>query len=131
MNEQEMMEELKKTIETKTECMIGSYDKVLNNTAIMFDKYGSDISIDEVAKRADMFWNIALQRIDKEHQEAKIKHDQEKLMQQKAMQQSHVTSMPRDPNAPESPCAKKARESAEKIKALEAELQKDIDKAKK
>ena len=103
MNEQEMMEELKKTIETKTECMIESYSAVLNKTALMFrESMASDVQADEIAKRADMFWNIALQR----------------ATQPMPQQQMMPQGMPR-----KSPCQEKAEKQSKII-----EEEKNINK---
>ena len=123
--ETKIHEEMKQAIKDKTGCMIQSYSDVLDGTAKMFREVSDEISVDEIAKRADMFWNIALQRIDKEHAIAEQERQQAKQMMQRTTMPQGMPPMHRDPNAPESPCAKKARESAEKIKALEAEIVSD------
>ena len=136
-----IMNEMKDMIASKTDCMIESYGKVLNNTIVMFRKSGvSMLSNEEVAKRADMFWHGALSRIEKEQAEAKARLEREAQEQSMNVQRSMnpMQGMPpqgmpqrmsqEDMNkmmasqGGESPCAKKARESAEKIATLEAEV---------
>ena len=104
MNEQEMMNELKKAIAEKTECMIGSYRAVLDKTALMFrGSVVSDIQADEIAKRADMFWNIALQKATQ------------------PQQQSMPQGMPPQ-NQQKSPCQKKADDKDAIIRDLQKKL---------
>ncbi len=130
MQDKAVMNEMKEMIESKTDCMIESYGEVLKKTAQMFIDSGIVLlGNEETYKRADMFWNIALQRIDKEVNEAKAKVEQEERMkQQMQMQGMPPQGMPQSfpvghpPEGKESPCAKKARESAEKIVTLEAEI---------
>ena len=103
MNEQEMMEDLKFAIQNKTECMIESYGEVIKKTAKMFRSSDiRNISDDEIAKRADMFWNIALQR----------------ATQPMPQQQMMPQGMPR-----KSPCQEKAEKQSKII-----EEEKNINK---
>ncbi len=117
----EMTSMMKEIIELKSECMIDSYSKVLAGTKDMLNEYFSEeneLDSSEIAKRADMFWNIALQRVDREKQEAS---------QQMQMQNQMPPTMQAQ-RPTESPCAKKAKENAEKIATLEAEIKDTKDK---
>lgn len=132
---QEIMNETKAILKSKTDCMVESYGEVLTKTEQMFEASlaGHGIDGSEITKRADMFWNIALQKIEKEQQEVKVKLEQEEhmKMQQMQMQRMPPQGMPpmgSDGKPIESPCAKKARESAEKVVELEAKLVEDKEK---
>ena len=117
----EMTSMMKEIIELKSECMIDSYSKVLAGTKDMLNEHFSEeneLDSSEIAKRADMFWNIALQRVDREKQEAS---------QQMQMSQQMPQTM-QTPRPTESPCAKKAKENAKKIATLEAEIKDTKDK---
>ncbi len=133
--ENDIHEEMKTMITDKTDCMIESYGKVLNETARMFRR--SDIknaSDEEVAKRADMFWNIALQRIDNDKKDVMREAERKEEYKRRTMSMpiSTMPDLPSDtmtvnmpmnmPNQKESPCAKKSREAAEKIAELEAKI---------
>ena len=136
--ENDIHEEMKTMIADKTECMIESYGKVLDKTAKMFNEAETQHGINmamlgsEVAKRADMFWNIALQRIEKdqnkvEQEKQMIKQQQQRssMIPQQGMPPMDMSQMQR---TGETPCAKKARESAEKIATLEAEIVENKEK---
>ncbi len=120
--EKELYSEMKKNIQNKTECMIDSYAEVLKNTRrIISDITGSDDPA-EVMKRADMFWNIALQRIDKEQEVVTSQMMPSRRDMSARTGGSVAPIMGRGKTSRETPCAKKARESAEKIATLEAEI---------
>ncbi len=121
--ETELHETMKTMITDKTDCMINSYQDVLNKTRTMIDfVLGDDTTTEEeILKRADMFWNIALQRIDKEEQQRQ--QQEYAMMQQQNQQHMPPQNMPQGmPPQGESPCAKKSREAAEKIAVLEAKI---------
>ena len=120
----ELHSEMKKAISMKTKCMIESYGEVLESTKSMIEsKVGKMVTDDEILKRADMFWNIALQKID----------------QDKNQMNRGPNGGPRPQNMPsnqpmpssESPCAKKQREAAAKIATLEAEVIENKEKKAK
>ena len=149
MNE-DIMQEMKDMIKMKTECMIESYGEVLKKTDTMFNTIlvdGHEVSSPEIAKRADMFWNIALQKIESERKDAiRVEEQMEKINREeirrsRQMPGTQVTpdmneviseeefhKMMNQQNQGESPCAKKSRESAEKIVQLEAEVKKSKGK---
>jgi len=133
--QEEIMSEMKQMLKEKTTCMIASYKDVLDNTAKMFrDTDARDVSDDEIAKRADMFWTIALQKIEREHGEAfarqaALRNGEPVALDPAVVAQYNKRAMEQQQG--ETPCAKRARESAEKIAALQAEVdtmnqQKDI-----
>ena len=127
-------EEMKKELVSKTDCMIASYSKVLNNVATMFrnSKTGG-LESSEVAQRADMFWNIALQRMDREEQEAKRVREQRQNEFEQA-QRSGMPPMPQGqpmPPMPEAgrktPCQERAERDAKIIEELKAKNDKVVE----
>ena len=121
---EEIHNEMKQVIADKTKCMIESYSGVLAETKKSLEaELGSMIKDDEIMKRADMFWNIALQKMDKE----KALAQNSQMMPQQGMPQGMMPQgqrgmPPEMMQGQESPCAKKAREAAAKIATLEAEV---------
>ena len=113
MNENinKLHEIMKQEIDSKTKCMIESYYSVLKNTKEMINAADLEVADDEVLKRSDMFWTIAMQRIDKEQD----------LATRGGRMPTQQQPYPGQPQG-ESPCAKKSREAAEKIAVLEAEV---------
>ena len=108
----EIQNEMKTMIASKTKCMIESYGDALDETKkVLESKLGKMITDEDILKRTDMFWNIAIQRIDKETQEAKMNISRN-------MPPRNIPTA----NSAESPCAKKSRIAAEKINELEAEI---------
>lgn len=66
----EEMDRMKSVISNKTECMIDSYSSVLNKTEKMFQRVGMyNLEQVEVVKRADMFWNIAFNKVVKDRED--------------------------------------------------------------
>lgn len=132
-----IQEEMKSIMKDKTECMLDSYLELLGKvdkgiTKTLRDT-GASAEGSEILKRADMFWHTALQKIEKEQAESKrkIEDDKNKAMQAQMQPQMSPMNMPMNHNKmppvypTESPCAKKARESAEKVATLEAQIIKD------
>ena len=115
---EEIQNEMKSMIAGKTKCMIESYAGVLANTKKALEaERGSMIKDDEIMKRADMFWNIALQKID---QDKRPTQNQGKQRPQ-PRPNNGMNPMPKN-DGQESPCAKKSRQAAEKIATLEAQI---------
>lgn len=105
-------EEMKANISDKTTCMIASYKETLEKTIkMMVDVLGEEKLEPEVLlKRVDMFWGMSVQKVEQER-----------------MHMNHQPPIDiSDPRVKkhrgESPCEKKARESAEKIASLEEKL---------
>ena len=127
-------EEMKKELVSKTDCMIDSYSKVLNNVATMFrnSKTGG-LESSEVAQRADMFWNIALQRMDREEQEAKRLNEQRNndyMQSQRSgqvMQQQGQPMPPMSQAGKKTPCQERAERDAKIIADLKAENDKVVE----
>ena len=124
--------EMKQDIDNKTKCMIDSYALVLANVEKMFET--SEFSIDqiEIAKRADMFWNIALQRVDRDEAETKRQTELmelEKTQEANFAKQNNMMSV-----APQiktkSPCQKRADEDAKIIAELRAGAEAIIEMSK-
>ena len=133
--ENDIHEEMKTMIADKTDCMIESYGKVFTKTKKMFiialENGDTLLSQEEVAKRTDMFWNIALQRIESDKKDVMREAERKAEAERRSMTMPTMPpgmsmppfDMPMDMSPPqESPCAKKSRESAEKIAELEAEI---------
>jgi len=126
--ENDIHEEMKEMIEDKTECMIESYSEVLGKTINMMSSHFIDVyelSSPEIAKRADMFWNIALQRIESDKKDVARELERKADIERRKLTMPDMPPMTNEPidiGGRESPCAKKARESAEKIAKLEAEV---------
>ena len=129
-------ENMKKELVDKAQCMIDSYNLVLNSTANMFrSSQARNVTDSEIVTRTDMFWNMSLQRIDMEDQEAK------RLSEKRQHEYTHVhgsgqvvTAMPQgqpmhDQSIPvrKSPCQERAERDAKKIAELEAEKSKTIE----
>ena len=107
-------EEMKKELVSKTDCMIDSYLKVLNNVVIMFrDSKTGGLESSEVAQRADMFWNIALRRMDREEQEAKILIEQRR--NEYLASQNSGQASPQVKSSKKTPCQERAERNAKKI----------------
>ena len=129
---EQLKNEMKKSINDRASCMLDSYTTILAKTKDeIYDTIGYDIEPAEILKRTDMFFNLALQRMDREIAEikqdkiAKEAREAQELRQEQAMNMPTMPIMPEGmpPGSfPESPCAKKAREAAEKITVLEAEI---------
>ncbi len=112
--EREIHEVMKELVKDKTDCMIESYKDVLFKTQIEIEQIVGSVTPEEILKRADMFWGMALQRIDREQ----VQQNQQMQNQQMMPPQNQ-----RDNNAKgESPCAKRTREANEKIAVLEAQV---------
>jgi hypothetical protein len=125
--ENEIRKEIKKEIIDRSQCMIDSYKLVLNETAKMFrDSQVRNMSDEQLAKRADMFWHLSMKKIDKEQDERDAEIRNYKMRQQQMIGQ--YPPMVKDGSvstlSQESPCAKRARESAKKITELENEISK-------
>ena len=128
-------EEMKRELIEKTTCMIDSYAQVLDNVVIMFrDSKTGGLESTEAAQRADMFWNIALQRIDKEEQEAKRINEQRRNEYIQSQRNSAMPPMPQSqpmPPMPEtgrkSPCQERAERDAKIIEDLKAENDKVVE----
>jgi hypothetical protein len=105
--QRELHDMMKNMMADKTDCMIASYGAVLSKTrGMMFAALDGQLEDKEIAQRADMFWNIALQRIDKELSQARKIED----------------GTPQAYREGETPCQKRAREDAQRIAALEAKI---------
>jgi len=110
-------EDMKTELVSKAQCMIDSYADVLQATGEMFGKSkAKKITDEEIAKRADMFWNISLQRLDRDEQENKRKFEQEQQMT------TAMSGNPMPQNQPmpsgKSPCQERAERDAKIIEDL-------------
>ncbi len=114
--------EMKQDIDNKTKCMIDSYALVLANVEKMFEDAEFSVEQVEIVKRADMFWNIALQRVDRDETEIKRQTELmelEKIQEANFAKQNNMMSV-KPQIKTKSPCQQRADDDAKLIAELKA-----------